>query len=134
MFFTTWQGGISQEFCPALNGLTEGLGCPWFLEGWYKTIVADNPPAVRFSLLTSWTRISLLLSANCVLVAMVPCFGFLNWGVAPLCLFPIVLGSVGLAVARSRQLHPGPFLGALIGGSLMMVVSVLRLLLGAGVI
>ena len=96
--------------------------------------MVDSPPAVRFSLLTSWTRISLFLSANAVLVAMAPCFGVLNWGVAPLCLFPIVLGSAGLIVARRRGLHPGPFLGALIGGSLMLTVSVLRLLLGAGVI
>lgn len=96
--------------------------------------MVDNPPVVQFSLLTSWTRISLFLCANFVLVAMVPCLGVLNWGVAPLCLFPVVLGSVGLFVAKRRRLHPGPFLAALIGGSLMLTLSVLRLLLGAGVI
>ncbi len=85
--------------------------------------------------LTRWSRITLLLTATVVLVAMAPCFGFINWGAAPLCLVPCTLGTIGL-VKRGRApelTHPGPFLAALIGGLLMLVTSLLRLIVGLGV-
>jgi hypothetical protein len=85
--------------------------------------------------LTRWSRITLLLTATLVLIAMVPCLGWLNWGVAPLCLAPTTLGIIG-AVKRGKApelTHPGPFLAAIIGGLLMLVASVARLVIGLGV-
>jgi len=83
------------------------------------------------------SRITLLTVASMVLVAMIPCLGWLNWAVAPLCLVPFTLGVVGLALstgaAGDRRPHPGPHLAALIGGVLLFVVSAGRLVLGLGV-
>ncbi len=83
-------------------------------------------------------RVTLLVCAAVVTVAMTPCLGLLNWFAAPLCLAPLVLGILGLmkvsAAPADQPIHPGPFLGALLGSSLLLVFSLLRLLLGMGVI
>jgi len=80
-------------------------------------------------------RVTLVTAASLVAVAMMPCFGWLNWLVAPACLVPVVVGAIGLGITTSSSegAHPGPFLAALIGGLLLMAVSGGRLTLGLGV-
>ena len=78
------------------------------------------------------TRITLLIIASIELVAMVPCFGILNWGVAPLCIAPVAIGLTGLLDSHSKE-HPGPLLAGVVGGVSLLMLSLARLALGAGV-
>ncbi len=82
------------------------------------------------------TRLTLLATANLALVAMVPCLGWLNWAVAPLCLVPTIFGLVGLVQSQSapQPQHPGPYLAGLLGGILLGVTCVARLGFGLGVL
>lgn len=78
-------------------------------------------------------QVTLLVSASAALVAMVPCFGILNWLVAPLCLAPTIIGLVGLVLPERKE-HPGPLLAGLVGGLALLCLSVARLALGGGLI
>jgi hypothetical protein len=93
-----------------------------------------NTPAVDG--LSTAAKATLFAAAAAVTLAMVPCFGWLNWIVSPACLIPMVLGGIGMGRMSSFDgepgAHPGPFLAALIGGALLFVASGGRLVLGAG--
>ena len=78
-------------------------------------------------------QVTLLVSASAALVAMVPCFGILNWLVAPLCLAPTLIGLVGLLLP-DRNEYPGPLLAGLVGGLALLCLSLARLALGGGLI
>ena len=78
-------------------------------------------------------QITLLVSASAALVAMVPCFGILNWLVAPLCLAPTLIGLVGLLLPERKE-YPGPLLAGLVGGLALLCLSLARLALGGGLI
>ncbi len=79
------------------------------------------------------TQVTLLVSASAALVAMVPCFGILNWLVAPLCLAPTLIGLVGLLLPERKE-YPGPLLAGLVGGLALLCLSLARLALGGGLI
>jgi hypothetical protein len=83
-------------------------------------------------------RILLVATAALVTVAMMPCFGILNWLAIPVALAPASLGALGLWGCRRADpalgLQPAPFLGLALGGALLALASALRLLLGAGVV
>lgn len=87
--------------------------------------------------LGSAAKAALVATAAAVTLAMIPCFGWLNWIVSPACLIPMVLGGIGLGRMSSFDgepgSHPGPFLAALIGGALLFAASGGRLVLGVGV-
>jgi hypothetical protein len=78
-------------------------------------------------------QVTLLVSASAALVAMVPCFGILNWLVAPLCLAPTLIGLVGLLLPERKE-YPGPLLAGLVGGLALLCLSLARLALGGGLI
>lgn len=86
--------------------------------------------------LSTAAKATLVAAAAAVTLAMVPCFGWLNWVVSPACLIPMVLGGIGLGRMSSFDgepgAHPGPYLAALIGGALLFVASGGRLVLGVG--
>ena len=88
--------------------------------------------------LTTTTRATLVATATMAMIAMIPCFGVLNWIISPACLIPVVLGVIGLtrmsASGNESAAHPGPFLAAIIGGILLFVATGGRLMLGAGVV
>ena len=82
-------------------------------------------------------RVTLILAASVVMVGMTPCLGLLQWPGLVLCVPPVVLGSLGLRRARAappaQGLSAAPFLGALVGGVLLLVLAATRLVLGLGV-
>jgi len=94
----------------------------------------DTPPPDGLS---TAAKATLVAAASAVTLAMIPCFGWLNWVVSPACLIPMVLGAIGLGRMSSFDgepgSHPGPFLAALIGGALLFMASGGRLVLGVGV-
>ncbi len=83
------------------------------------------------------TRVTLMIAAVVVTVGMTPCLGLLQWPGLFLSLPPLVLGILGLRRVRKQHydenLHPAPFLGAVVGAGLLLVLGVARLVLGMGV-
>ena len=101
-------------------------------------MVSTNPSSVPDAdILTTAARATLVATATVAMIAMIPCFGILNWIISPACLIPVVLGVVGLtrmsASGARSSAHPGPFLAAIFGGILLFVATGGRLMLGAGV-
>ena len=92
-----------------------------------------QPVSVEVGSLGRATRATLLVAASAELVAMVPCFGILNWGVAPLCVAPLAIGLIGLLDSDSKE-HPGPLLAGVVGGASLLLLSLARLVLGGGVL
>ena len=72
-----------------------------------------------------------ILSILGMLVAFVPCFGWLNWAVIPFALVGLVIS--GLAYVGSFQdRRGGPIIG-LITCSTAVVFGIMRLMVGGGV-
>ena len=72
-----------------------------------------------------------ILSILGMLVAFVPCFGWLNWAVIPFALVGLVIS--GLAyVGSSQDRRGGPIIG-LITCSTAVVFGIIRLMVGGGV-
>ena len=63
-----------------------------------------------------------------------PCLGWLNWIAVPLAGTSAVLGVIGLFADQSEEETQGPYLVALIAGTLMGGVFALRCFLGAGIV
>jgi len=94
---------------------------------------SDQLDSPRVGSLGRAARVTLLIAASAALVAMVPCLGILNWGVAPLCVAPMVIGLVGLLDPNSKE-YPGPLLAGVVGGASLLCLSLARLVLGGGLI
>ncbi len=84
------------------------------------------------------SRVTLILAASVVMLGMTPCLGLLEWFGALLCVAPTALGIAGLQKVRkadpSLDLYPAPFLGTLVGGVLLLALSISRLILGGGLL
>ncbi|HCP48206.1 MAG TPA: hypothetical protein DIU15_19360 [Deltaproteobacteria bacterium] len=82
--------------------------------------------------------ILLIISTTLVAIGLFPCLGWLNWASGPVCALTVVLGVVGLSFDREPESgetrHGGVHLAAVVGGTVLGVVAVIRCLVGAGTI
>lgn len=82
--------------------------------------------------------ILLIISTTLVTIGLFPCLGWMNWASGPVCALTVVLGVVGLIADKDptsgEGRHVGVHLGAVLGGTVLGVVAVIRCLLGAGAI
>jgi hypothetical protein len=100
--------------------------------------VDESLPAARpGGMLVVPSRFGLITVANLVVLALLPCMGWVNWFVAPLAVGLAGIGVVGLLRDRDPATgqvdRPGPYLAAITGGAALGVVSLLRLFLGFGI-
>lgn len=82
-------------------------------------------------------RTLLVVNAGLAVVALIPCLGWMNWMVIPLCLGTMTLGVVGwltLSEPQQESTAKGPYIAAILGGMLLFGTSTFRLLLGGGVL
>jgi len=72
-----------------------------------------------------------ILSILGMLVAFVPCFGWLNWAVIPFATVGLVIS--GLAYVRAPQDRRGSSIIGLITCSTAVVFGIMRLMVGGGI-
>jgi len=82
--------------------------------------------------------ILLIIATTLVTIGLFPCLGWINWASGPVCVLTVVLGVVGLTTDKHPESgearHGGVHLAAVLGGTVLGVVAVIRCLLGAGAI
>ena len=68
----------------------------------------------------------------CMLLALIPLLGALNWLVIPLAAFGAILAAIGVVLSRSG--HRGRAKAGLVINLVVILVAVVRLHLGGGVL